>query len=226
MKTKIDAPLPHTLASRHDVAMVSNMDIKSSNDGLNALPEMLNHVSQDIDRKLLDQRKVYLWGSVEDKSARHVVDRLIYLDAKNSKEDISLYINSPGGVITSGMAILDTMHMLSANVRTICMGLAASMGALLLCAGTKGKRFVFPHSRVMIHQPLISGQIIAPAVDIKIQADQIRKIRHELNSILAEATGKSLEQLEKDTDRDYYLDANEAIDYGIVDSIYPYSAIS
>ena len=147
-----------------------------------------------------------------------IVEKLLYLDSK-SKDDIYFYINSPGGVITSGMAIFDTMKMITSHVSTICLGIAASMGATLLCAGTKGKRYVFPHGRVMIHQPLISGQIIAPAIDIKIHAVEIRKIRDEMNSIIAKACGKSIEQVEIDTDRDYYLNAKEAVEYGIVDKI-------
>lgn len=183
-------------------------------------PQPFQTVAARIDQTLLDQRKVYLWGPVDDESARHIVERLLYLEAKEPGKDITLYINSPGGVITSGMAIYDTMQMISSDVSTVCMGLAASMGALLLCGGARGKRYAWPHARIMIHQPLISGQIIAPAVDIKIQAEEIRKIREELNRIIANATGRSLEQVEMDTDRDYYLNAREALDYGIVDGVH------
>lgn len=183
-------------------------------------PQPFQTVAARIDQTLLDQRKVYLWGPVDDESARHIVERLLYLEAKEPGKDITLFINSPGGVITSGMAIYDTMQMISSDVSTVCMGLAASMGALLLCGGARGKRYAWPHARIMIHQPLISGQIIAPAVDIKIQAEEIRKIREELNRIIANATGRSLEQVEMDTDRDYYLNAREALDYGIVDGVH------
>ncbi len=183
------------------------------------LSQLMNPVNHQIARKLLEQRKIYLWGQVSDASARHVVERLLYLDAESSKKDIYLYINSPGGVITAGMAIYDTMQMIKSQVSTVCMGLAASMGALLLCGGHKGKRYLFPHSRVMIHQPLISGQIIAPAIDIKIQAEEIRKIREELNKIIAKASNRPMEQVEIDTDRDYYLNAKEALEYGIADKI-------
>lgn len=179
----------------------------------------MNAIQSRIERKFLEQRKIYLWGAVEDESARYIVERMLYLEALEPGKDITLYINSPGGVITSGMAIMDTMNMISSDVSTVCMGLAASMGALLLCAGKKGKRYAWPHSRVMIHQPLISGQIIAPAVDIKIQADEIRKIREELNRIIAEATNKPLSQIELDTDRDYYLNGKEAKEYGLVDHV-------
>ncbi|MBX7058258.1 MAG: ATP-dependent Clp protease proteolytic subunit [Leptospirales bacterium] len=182
-------------------------------------PQPFQSVAMRIDQTLLEQRKVYLWGQVDDDSARHIVERLLYLEARDPGKDITLYINSPGGVITSGMAIYDTMQMISSDVSTVCMGLAASMGALLLCGGKKGKRYAWPHARIMIHQPLISGQIIAPAVDIKIQAEEIRKIREELNRIIAAATGRNLEQVEMDTDRDYYLNAREALEYGIVDGV-------
>ncbi len=180
---------------------------------------MINPIEVDIERSLLEQRKIYLWGAVDDSAAQYLVERLLYLATKDSSKDIYLYINSPGGMITSGMAIYDTMRMISPDVATVCMGLAASMGALLLAGGKKGKRFAFPHSRIMIHQPLISGQIIAPAVDIKIQAEEIRKIRDQLNQIIAKATNRTLAQIELDTDRDYYLNSKEAIEYGIIDKI-------
>lgn len=176
-------------------------------------------VQNELDKKFLEQRKIYLWGAVEDESARYVVERMLYLEAQNPGKDIQLYINSPGGVITSGMAILDTMRMISSDVSTICMGLAASMGALLLCSGTKGKRLAFPHAKIMIHQPLISGQIVAPAIDIKIHAEEIKKTRDEINRIIAEASGKPLEQIEEDTDRDYYLSGSEAVQYGLIDGV-------
>ena len=181
--------------------------------------EKQSSIQNELDRKFLDERKVYLWGVVDDNSAKHIVERLVYLESTDPGKDIKLYINSPGGVITAGMAILDTMNMISSPVSTICMGLAASMGALLLCAGEKGKRLAYPHSRIMIHQPLISGQIIAPALDLKIQADEIKKTRDEINRIIAEASGKSIETVEEDTDRDYYLNSKEAKEYGLIDDI-------
>ena len=181
---------------------------------------MINPIEVEIERSLLEQRKIYLWGAIDDSASQYLVERLLYLATKDSSKDIYLYINSPGGMITSGMAIYDTMRMISPDVATVCMGLAASMGALLLAGGKKGKRFAFPHSRIMIHQPLISGQIIAPAVDIKIQAEEIRKIRDQLNQIIAKATNRSLAQIELDTDRDYYLNSKEAIEYGIIDKIF------
>lgn len=181
--------------------------------------EDLAPIQNELDKKFLEQRKVFLWGAVEDESARYIVERLLFLEAQAPGQDIRFYINSPGGVITSGMAIFDTMQMITSPVSTICMGLAASMGALLLCAGTKGKRLAFPHAKIMIHQPLISGQIVAPAVDIKIHAEEIKKTRDEINRIIANATGRALEQVEEDTDRDYYLTAREAHEYGLIDGV-------
>lgn len=174
-----------------------------------------------IEKNFLEKRHVYLWGAVEDSSARYIVERLLYLESVDPGKDITLFINSPGGVITSGMCIYDTMNMISSDVSTVCMGLAASMGALLLCGGTKGKRYAWPHSRIMIHQPLISGQIVAPAVDIKIHAQEIKKTRDELNRIIAEASGRSIEQVERDTDRDNYMNTEEAIEYGLIDAAFP-----
>lgn len=174
-----------------------------------------------IEKNFLEKRHVYLWGAVEDSSARYIVERLLYLESVDPGKDITLFINSPGGVITSGMCIYDTMNMISSDVSTVCMGLAASMGALLLCGGTKGKRYAWPHSRIMIHQPLISGQIVAPAVDIKIHAQEIKKTRDELNRIIAEASGRSIEQVERDTDRDNYMNTKEAIEYGLIDAAFP-----
>lgn len=174
---------------------------------------------EKIQEKFLSRRQVFLWGAVTDRSAEQIVERLMFLELDDPGKPIHFFINSPGGVITSGMAIYDVMKMISSPVYTITMGMAASMGAILLCAGEKGHRYVFPHARVMIHQPLISGQIIAPALDIKIHAEEIKKTRNELNRILAEATGHKIEKIEKDTDRDYYLNAEEAVKYGIADQM-------
>ena len=173
----------------------------------------------EIEKNFVKKRQIFLWGPVDDQSAQYVVERLLYLDSLEPGKDITLFINSPGGVITSGMCIYDTMQMIKSDVATVCMGLAASMGALLLCGGTIGKRYAWKHSKIMIHQPLISGQIVAPAIDIKIHAQEIKKTRDELNKIIAERTGRSLEQVEKDTDRDYYMNAQEALEYGIIDKI-------
>lgn len=167
----------------------------------------------------LDKRQIFLWGAVTDKTAEMIVERMMFLEATDPGKPIYFFINSPGGVISSGMAIYDVMHMISSPVHTITMGMAASMGAILLTAGEKGHRYAFEHAKVMIHQPLISGQIIAPAIDIKIHAEEIKKTREELNRILAETTGQPLTRIEKDTDRDYYLDGKGAVEYGLADKV-------
>jgi len=172
-----------------------------------------------IQETFLEQRKVFLWGEVSDKSARDVTEKLLYLEAIDPGKDITFYVNSPGGSITAGMAIYDTMRLISSSVTVVVTGMAASMGSILLCGADKGKRLLYPHSRVLIHQPLISGQMIAVAVDIHIQAQEMERLRDELNQILADASGQPLERIQKDTDRDFYMTAKEAIDYGLADKI-------
>lgn len=176
-------------------------------------------VATIVQKKFLEQRKVFIWGEVNTESARDLVEKFLYLEAVGPGEPITFYIDTPGGSITDGMAIYDTIKLLSSPVTAIVTGMAASMGSILLCAAPKGSRFVFPHSRVLIHQPLISGRMIAPAVDINIQALEMERLREELNRILSEASGQSLEKIIKDTDRDFYLTAQEAIDYGLADKI-------
>ena len=170
-----------------------------------------------VNEQFIKNRQVFLWGAVSDKSAEQIVEKLFYLEYTEPNKPIYLFINSPGGVITSGMAIYDVMHAISSPIYTITIGIAASMGAILFCAGVKGHRYILEHAKVMIHQPLISGQIIAPAIDIKIRAEEIKKTRDEINQILAKATGKSMAQIQKDTDRDFYMSANESLKYGIAD---------
>jgi len=169
-----------------------------------------------IDSKLLNERKVFLWGMVDDKSAKHVIDRLLYLDSLETK-DIMLYINSPGGYVTSGFAMYDTIQSLNSDVSTICTGLAASMGSILLSVGTKGKRFIQPHARVMIHQP--SGGARGQASDIEITAKEIVKTKELSAQILADNCGKSIEAIMKDFNRDHWMGAKESLDYGIVDGV-------
>ena len=169
-----------------------------------------------IDSKLLDERKVFLWGMVDDKSAKHVIDRLMYLDSLETK-DITLYINSPGGYVTSGFAMYDTIKSLKSDVSTVCTGLAASMGSILLSVGTKGKRFIQPHARVMIHQP--SGGARGQASDIEITAKEIVKTKELSAKILADNCGKSFEEVMKDFNRDHWMGAEESLEYGIVDGI-------
>lgn len=178
--------------------------------------EKFNKVQDRIDAKLLEERKVFLWGEVNDKSARHIVDRLLYLDAL-SNDEIKFYINSPGGYVTSGFSIYDTLREIKSPVSTICSGLAASMGSLLLSAGEKGKRFIQPHARVMIHQP--SGGARGVASDIEITAQEILKTKEISAQILAYNCGQSFEKIMKDFNRDHWMDAEESIEYGIVDKI-------
>lgn len=172
-----------------------------------------------IQKKFLDERKVFLWGEINDKSAKEITEKLIYLELKDPNKPITFYINTPGGSITSGMAIYDTMQLIKSPISVVVTGLAASMGSILLCGAKKGYRFLFPHARVLIHQPLIMGQIEASAVDIHIQAQEMEKSRAELNQILANASGQTIEKITHDTDRDFYLNAKEAIDYGLADEI-------
>jgi len=174
-------------------------------------------LAKKMEKYFFEQRAVYLWGVVEDKTAREVVSKLLLLDADKPGEDIKFFINSPGGVVTSGMVIYDTLRMLKSPVSTICMGLAASMGSILLSAGTKGKRFIYPHGEVMIHQPSLGGYMQGVSADLEIQAKQIKKTKEIGARILAENCGKKFEQVMKDFDRDYWMDAKEAIEYGIVD---------
>lgn len=173
--------------------------------------------SYDIYSRLLNDRIVFLADEVNDATASLVVAQLLYLEAKDPDKDINLYINSPGGSISAGMAIYDTMNYIKCDVSTICVGMAASMGAFLLSSGAKGKRFALPNSEIMIHQPL--GGTRGQATDIKIHADHILRIRERMNKILSEQTGKPLETIENDTERDNFLTAEEACSYGLVDKV-------
>ncbi len=174
--------------------------------------------SYDIYSRLLKDRIIFISGEIDDNTANSVVAQLLFLEAENPEQDINIYINSPGGSITAGMAIFDTMEYIKPDVSTICIGMAASMGAFLLAAGTKGKRYALPNAEVMIHQPL--GGARGQASDIKIQADRILKMRQDLNRILSEKTGKPYEQIEKDTDRDFFMTAEEAVEYGLIDKVF------
>jgi ATP-dependent Clp protease protease subunit len=173
--------------------------------------------SYDIYSRLLKERIIFLVGPVEEHMANLVVAQLLFLEAENPDKDISLYINSPGGVITAGMAIYDTMQFIKPDVSTICMGQAASMGAFLLTAGAKGKRFALPNSRVMIHQPL--GGFQGQATDIDIHAREVLKLRDQLNALMAKHTGQPKERIEQDTDRDNFFSAEEAREYGLIDEV-------
>ena len=174
--------------------------------------------SYDIYSRLLEDRIIFLSGEINDAVANTVVAQLIYLEGKDASKDISLYINSPGGSVSAGMAIFDTMNYIKCDVSTICIGMAASMGAFLLSSGAKGKRYSLPNSKIMIHQPLGGAQ--GQASDIAIQAEEILKTKKKMNAILAENTGQSLRRVEADTDRDYYMTSDEAKEYGIIDRIF------
>ncbi|MCC5024491.1 MAG: ATP-dependent Clp protease proteolytic subunit [Candidatus Synoicihabitans palmerolidicus] len=176
-------------------------------------------VSALIQKKFLDQRKIFLWGAVTDASAKELTEKLLYLEAIGPGKEIIFYLNSPGGSVTAGMAVYDTMQLITSPITVIVTGMAASMGSILLCGAPKGRRLLYAHSRVLIHQPLISGRFTGPATDIHIQAQEMEKLRSELNQILADASGQPIERINQDTDRDFYLNAKEAIEYGLADEI-------
>jgi len=198
--------------------MTSALDAKA----LGLIPMVVEQTSRgersyDIYSRLLKERVIFVVGPVEDHMANLIVAQLLFLESENPEKDIHLYINSPGGAVTAGMGIYDTMQFIKPEVSTICIGQAASMGAVLLAGGAKGKRYALPHSRVMIHQPL--GGFQGQATDIDIHAREILKIRDELNRVLSHHTGQSLEQIEQDTDRDNFMDAETAVKYGLVDEV-------
>ena len=170
-----------------------------------------------FDKKFIEQRKVFLWGVVDDKSAKDISDRLLYLESLDPGKEITFYINSPGGMVTSGMVIYDVMQMITSPVSTVCMGMAASMGSILLSGGKKGRRFIFPHGEVMIHQPSGGGR--GTSADLEIMAVQMLKTKQLGARILAENCGQTYEKVMKDFDRDYWMDAKESITYGIVDAV-------
>ncbi|MGI8599797.1 MAG: ClpP family protease [Chitinophagaceae bacterium] len=172
-----------------------------------------------LERYFYDTRSIYLWGIVDDKSAKDVVTKLLLLEADKPGEEIKLYISSPGGSVTSGMVIYDMMNLITSPVSTICMGLAASMGSILLSAGEKGKRYIFPNGEVMIHQPSLGGHIQGVSADMEIHAEQILRAKEMGARILADNTGQTFERIKKDFERDYWMDAKKSIEYGIVDKI-------
>ena len=193
-----------------------------STKGLNLVPMVVEQTARgerayDIYSRLLKDRVVFVVGGVDDQVANLVVAQLLYLESEDADKDIHLYINSPGGVVTAGLSIYDTMQFIRPEVSTICIGQAASMGAVLLAGGANGKRFCLPHSRIMIHQP--SGGFQGQAADIDIQAKEVLKIRSRLNDILAKHTGRTLKQVEQDSDRDNFMDAVAAVEYGLIDTV-------
>lgn len=171
----------------------------------------------DIYSRLLKERVIFLVGAIEDHMANLVVAQLLYLESESADKDIHLYINSPGGTVNSGLAIYDTMQFVKPDVNTVCVGQAASMGALILAGGAKGKRFALPHARIMIHQPM--GGVQGQATDIDIQAKEILRLRERLNEIMVKHTGKTLKTINRDTDRDNFMESQQALDYGIIDSV-------
>ncbi len=170
-----------------------------------------------FDKKFIEERKIFLWSAVDEKTAKDITDRLLYLEALDPGKEITFYINSPGGIVTSGMVIYDAMQMISSPVSTVCMGMAASMASILLSGGTKGKRYIFPHGEVMIHQPSGGGR--GTSADLEIMAVQIRKTKLLGAEILAQNCGQTIEKVLKDFDRDYWMDSKESIEYGIVDKV-------
>ncbi len=176
-------------------------------------------IQKIIDHKFLEQRKIFLWGPVDDDSAQDLVSKLLYLESVKPGEKITFFINSPGGIVSSGFSILDTMALISSPVSTVCMGLAASMGSILLSAGEKGERYIFPLGEVMIHQPSV-GMVQGSAADLEIQSRQIIKTKNISAEILSKNCNQPLKQILKDFDRDYWMNANESVEYGIVDKIF------
>ena len=176
-------------------------------------------VAMLVQKKFLEQRKIFLWGAVTDETAKDITEKLLYLESVAPGKDITFYMNTPGGSITAGMAVFDTMKLITSPITIVVTGMAASMGSILLCGAAKGRRLIYPHARVLIHQPLISGRFIGPATDINIQAQEMEKLRAELNNILATASNQPIEKVARDSDRDFYLNAEEAIAYGLADRI-------
>jgi ATP-dependent Clp protease protease subunit len=172
-----------------------------------------------MEKLFFESRSIYLWGIVDDRSSKDVVSKLLLLEADNPGKEIKFFISSPGGSVTSGMVVYDTMRMIKSPVSTICMGLAASMGSILLSAGEKGKRFIYPHGEVMIHQPSLGGHVQGVSADMEIHAEQILRTKNMGAQILAENTGQTIERIKKDFERDYWMDAQKSIEYGIVDKI-------
>ena len=184
-----------------------------------AKPKKDGHVGMMMQKQFLDQRKIFLWGAVTDETAKDLTEKLLYLESVGPGQEITFYMNTPGGSITAGMAVFDTMKIITSPITIIVTGMAASMGSILLCGAAKGRRFIYPHARVLIHQPLISGRFIGPATDINIQAREMEKLRTELNEILSHASGQTMDKVTLDSDRDFYLNAKEAVAYGLVDQI-------
>ncbi len=189
----------------------------ANNNKGDGLQELLGNM--EFRKKFLERRKLFFWGVVDEDSAKEIVNQLLYLEMTDPGKEITMFINSPGGSVSAGLSIYDTMQMISSPVSTVCLGLAASMGSVLLAGGENGKRFIFPNAEVMIHQPSLGMPIQDQAANLYITAEHIKKTKERLNKILAFHTGQPLEKIEHDVDRDYWMDAKQSVDYGIVDGI-------
>ena len=192
---------------------MNEKECETKNDG------QKNPLANEINKRFLEERKIFLWDEVSDESSADIVRKLLYLDMLDHDKEITLYMSAPGGSISAGMAVYDAMKLIKAPVKVVVVGIAMSMGSILLSAAPKGRRFLFPSARVMIHQPLIMGEMSGTAVDMHIQAMELERMREELNKILAEASGQPLEKIAADTDRDFFMTAQEAVDYGLADGI-------
>lgn len=198
---------------------LSRLDDEEEDEPKEEKEEKGSDINEVVEQKLLESRQIFLWGAVEDETAKDLVSKLLYLEATKPGEEITFFINSPGGVVSSGMAIIDTMQMISSPIVTVCMGLAASMGSLILSAGAKHKRFIFPNGKVMIHQPSVDF-LYGQATDLAIQAKEIVRTKENVAAMLAKNCHKSRDRIHRDLDRDYWMNAEESIKYGIVDGIY------
>jgi ATP-dependent Clp protease, protease subunit len=210
----------HNLSREYQSPVVPRFDDDDDDEREEATPKpSAAPVGALIQKKFLEQRKIFLWGAVTDETAKDLTEKLLYLEATAPGKPITFYMNTPGGSITAGMAVYDTIKIITSPVTVVVTGMAASMGSILLSAAKKGNRYIYPHARVLIHQPLITGRMVGPASDINIQAKEMEKLRTELNQILATASGQPFDKVAKDSDRDFYLNAEEAIAYGLADHI-------
>lgn len=209
----------HNLSREYQSPVVPRFDDDDDERGDETPKPTVTPVGALIQKKFLEQRKIFLWGAVTDETAKDLTEKLLYLEATGPGKPITFYMNTPGGSITAGMAVYDTIKLITSPVTVVVTGMAASMGSILLSAAKKGNRYIYPHARVLIHQPLITGRMVGPASDINIQAKEMEKLRTELNQILATASGQEYDKVAKDSDRDFYLNAEEAIAYGLADHI-------
>jgi ATP-dependent Clp protease protease subunit len=217
---RFEAMSAHNLHREYQSPVTPRLDDEDDDEREDATPKpTAAPVGALIQKKFLEQRKIFLWGAVTDETAKDLTEKLLYLETTGPGKEITFYMNTPGGSITAGMAVYDTIKLITSPVKIVVTGMAASMGSILLSAAKRGNRYIYPHARVLIHQPLITGRMVGPASDINIQAKEMEKLRTELNQILATASGQSFDKVAKDSDRDFYLNAEEAIAYGLADKI-------